>query len=328
MSYAVSRQIATDDIPVIDVAPLFDGSSDGAVRVGRAMRRAAETMGFFYVRNHGIPDIVIEHAHRASRAFFARPLEDKQQLTINAHHHGFLRVGQAKMYDEARADLKESFVWGLDLADNDPAVTPENPFLGRNQWPADAPEFRDALNGFFTAGLACGRELMRAFAAGMGLPESTFIRSVNRPIARGSTIYYPPQPPDLGSEQFGVAPHTDFGVLTLLWQDSVGGLEVRNLAGEWVTAHPLPGTLVVNVGDLLARWTNDGFRSTPHRVVNRSGRERYSMVIAWDPDFETLVDPAVVCAPGETPRFPPIICGRYVLERFDRAFAYRKRPAA
>lgn len=333
MTLARTRHIEAAEIPVIDMAPLLDGSPDGAARVGQAMRRAAETIGFFYVRNHAIPSAVIEAAHRASRAFFARPPEAKQRVAINAHHHGFLRVGEAKMYDDARVDLKESFVWGLELADDDPAVTPDNPFLGRNQWPTDPPGFRAALYGFFSAGLDCARELMRAFAAGMGLPgmdlpEETFIRSIDRPIARGSTIYYPPQPPNPDHEQFGVAPHTDFGVLTLLWQDDVGGLEVRNRAGEWVTAHPIPGTLVVNVGDLLARWTNNGFNSTPHRVVNHSGRERYSMVIAWDPDFETVIDPSVVCAPGETPKYPPISCGRYVLDRFDRAFAYRKRPAA
>lgn len=328
MTLAQARHIEAAEIPVIDIAPLLDGSPDGAARVGLAMRQAAETIGFFYVRNHGIPSEVVEAAHRASREFFVQPLEAKQQVTINHHHHGFLRVGEAKMYDKARADLKESFVWGLDLADDDPAVTADNPFLGRNQWPTEPPEFHTALYGFFTAGLGCARELMRAFAAGMGLPENTFIRSTDRLIARGSTIYYPPQRPDPDHEQFGVAPHTDFGVLTLLWQDSVGGLEVQNRAGEWVTAHPIPDTLVVNVGDLLARWTNDGFNSTPHRVVNRSGRERYSMVIAWDPNFETMIDPAVVCTPGETPRYPPIACGRYVLERFDRAFAYRKRPAA
>jgi len=325
MDHTLARRIAVSEIPVIDITSLRDGSPDGAARVGEAMREAAETVGFFYVANHGIPRERFEAAHAASRAFFARPLAEKNRVPINAHHHGFLWVGEAKMYDDARADLKESFVWGLDLPDDHPAVIADNPFLGRNQWP-DAPAgFREALYALFEAELALAVDLMRAFAAGMGLPEDSFIQAVDRPIARGSTLYYPPQPVGSEREQFGVAPHTDFGVLTILWQDPTGGLEVRNRADEWVTAHPIPDTLVVNVGDLLARWSNDGFRSTPHRVVNRSGRERYSMVLAWDPNFETVIDPAVVCRAGETAHYPPIQCGRYVLDRFDRAFAYRRQ---
>ena len=105
----------------------------------------------------------------------------------------------------------------------------------------------------------------------------------------------------------------------------VGGLEVMRRDGTWVTAHPIEDTFVVNVGDLLARWTNDAFRSTPHRVVNRAGRERYSLVVAWDPDFETVIDPGVVCRDGATPKHPPVTCGDYVLSRFDAAFAYRRK---
>ena len=120
-----------------------------------------------------------------------------------------------------------------------------------------------------------------------------------------------------------MAPHTDYGCLTLLWQDQVGGLEVQTPEGEWVTAHPLEGTLVVNVGDLLKRWTNNVFKSVRHRVINRQECERYSMVLAWDPNFDTLIDPSVFCSEGEKSLYPPIQCGEYVLSRFDASFSYR-----
>ena len=321
MSYATSKHIAASDIPIIDIAPLHDGDMSGVLQVAQALREAAETVGFFYVKEHAIPAHVIAQAHAASRAFFALPLECKRDIAVNHHHHGFLRVGEAKMYDTANTDLKESFVWGLDRPDGHPDLTAENPFLGRNQWPQQPSEMRSALYRFFELGLRCAQDLMRAFAVSMGLDDKTFIQRSDKPIARGSTIYYPPQPARLGREQFGVAPHTDFGVLTLLWQDQTGGLEVLNKAGDWVTAHPIPDTLVVNVGDLLARWTNDSFNSTMHRVINRSGKERYSMVIAWDPNFETVIEP--VCQRGEAAHYEPILCGEYVLNRFDRAFAYR-----
>ena len=228
------------------------------------------------------------------------------------------------MEQAERMDLKESFVWGLDLPDEHPSVTMENPFLGRNQWPTEMLDFKRSVYPFFEAGLQCGRDMMRAFALGMGLPDDSFLKATDEPIARSSIIHYPPQPADLGVEQFGVAPHTDYGCLTLLWQDQVGGLEVQTREGEWVTAHPIENTLVVNVGDLMMRWTNEGFKSTPHRVVNSKGQERYSMVIAWDPNFDTVVDPSVVCQNGDLPLYLPVNCGDYVLSRFDSSFSYRK----
>ena len=324
MSYAAAKTITIDEIPVIDVHPLRSGNRQAMQKVARKLRQAAEGIGFFYIRNHCIPSQVIQQAYAVTKQFFRQPKDWKNQLKINHNHHGFLAVGQAKMEKATRVDLKESFVWGLDLPDGHPDLTVENPFLGRNQWPSQMPEFRASVYPFFEAGLECGRDMMRAFALSLDLPEEVFLQATNQPIARSSVIYYPPQPSDLGETQFGVAPHTDYGCLTLLWQDSVGGLEVQTRQGEWVTAHPLEDTLVVNVGDLLSRWTNNAFQSTLHRVINRKSIERYSMVIAWDPNFETWVDPAEVFPEAESVQYAPVQCGEYVLSRFDASFSYRK----
>jgi isopenicillin N synthase-like dioxygenase len=324
MAYAESKTIEVDKIPVIDVSKLRSGTPETAHAVALEIRQAAEEVGFFYILNHGIPEAVIKQAYYVAKEFFNLPKELKDSVKINTNHHGYLSVGEAKMEQAERMDLKESFVWGLDLPDEHSSVTMENPFLGRNQWPDEMPEFKRSVYPFFEAGLQCGRDMMRAFALAMELPEDSFLKATNEPIARSSIIRYPPQPEDLGVEQFGVAPHTDYGCLTLLWQDQVGGLEVQTREGEWVTAHPIENTLVVNVGDLLTRWTNEGFKSTPHRVVNRKGQERYSMVIAWDPNFDTVVDPSVVCKNGSQPLYPPVLCGDYVLSRFDSSFSYRQ----
>jgi isopenicillin N synthase-like dioxygenase len=324
MAYAESKTIEVDKIPVIDVSKLRSGTPETAHAVALEIRQAAEEVGFFYILNHGIPEAVIKQAYYVAKEFFNLPKELKDSVKINTNHHGYLSVGEAKMAEAERVDLKESFVWGLDLPDEHSSVTMENPFLGRNQWPDEMPEFKRSVYPFFEAGLQCGRDMMRAFALAMELPEDSFLKATNEPIARSSIIRYPPQPEDLGVEQFGVAPHTDYGCLTLLWQDQVGGLEVQTREGEWVTAHPIENTLVVNVGDLLTRWTNEGFKSTPHRVVNRKGQERYSMVIAWDPNFDTVVDPSVVCKNGSQPLYPPVLCGDYVLSRFDSSFSYRQ----
>jgi len=323
MGYAESKKITVEEIPIIDFSGFQAGNEKDSLAVAQQIRNAAKEVGFFYIRNHGISESVIQKAHQAAKLFFSQPSASKRNLKINSNHHGFLSVGEAQMESAEKIDLKESFVWGLDLPDEHPSVTSDNPFLGRNQWPKENPEFRESVYPFFLGGIECGKMLMRAFAMSIGIDPEEFIRNVNEPIARSSIIYYPPQSRDMGQAQFGVAPHTDYGCLTLLWQDQVGGLEVQTNAGEWVTAHPIEGTIVVNVGDLLTRWTNNTFRSTPHRVINRKECERYSMVIAWDPNFETLIDPSIACSEGEAPLYPPVECGEYVLSRFDASFSYR-----
>jgi len=170
------------------------------------------------------------------------------------------------------------------------------------------------------------RCLLQGFALGLGLERQFFLRTSDQPMSRAAFTYYPPQDAALGQNQFGVAPHTDFGVLTVLCQDDVGGLQVQHADGTWFEAPPVPGSLVVNVGDLLARWTNGVYRSTPHRVVNSSGRERLSLVLAFDPDPQTLVDAGQVF-PGQAPASEPVTCGDYLQWRFGKAFDYRAQPA-
>jgi isopenicillin N synthase-like dioxygenase len=306
-------------IPVIDIAPLGDGSHAGLAHVAGEMLAAAEASGFFYIRNHGIDQALIDSVFAVAARFYAAPEVDKRSVTVNAGHRGFLKAGQATMQGATRPDLKESFIWGLDNSSDAHGIPP-------NRWPDFLPEMRPLLTRYFTEANEVGWRMLRAFAVAIGEPQDRFVRSIAHPTTRGTLIYYPPQPPDLDDEQFGVSPHTDWGCLTLLYQDRTGGLEVRGRDGAWVAATPIPGTFVVNVGDLLARWTNNRFKSTPHRVVNRSGRERYSCAVFVDPDRDTVIDPVV--RPGETALFEPVTCGAYVQSRFDAAFAYRQKAPA
>jgi len=324
MSYAAARTIAREDIPIIDVARLYHDDPQGLMEVATAMLEAAQRSGFFYVRNHGIAAELIARADAVARRFFSFPLEQKLTVAPGTHHRGFLQVGEARMHSKAKPDLKESFIWGLDIEADDPDFLAGNRMIGPNRWPDFLPEMRSILNEYFDAANACGRILLRAFAAGLGADPDRFTRHFAKPVTRGSLVFYPAQPADAGQAQFGVSPHTDYGVITLLHQDDVGGLQVSNRRGEWITAHPIADTLVINVGDLLARWTNDRFKSTPHRVVNQSGRERLSIAVFVDPDFDTPIEP--VLSSGETPRYEAIGCGEYILGRFDSSFAYRQAP--
>ncbi len=325
MAYATAQSLDRSEIPLIDISALRQSDPDAPGLVAQQMLEAAKRIGFFYVVGHGVDPAVFQRANRFSREFFSSDDSNKASCTINDKHRGHLRIGEARMYAAKNVDLKESFVFGLELDDDDPDADGQHEFLGHNQWPRQPGEFRSAMIQLFDSMSTVAVDLMRAFAVSMDLPEQTFIASADRPVSRGSSVYYPPQPKSMGSDQFGVAPHTDYGCLTLVWQDDSGGLEVRRASGDWVTAVPVEDSLVVNVGDLLARWTNDRFQSTPHRVVNRSGHERCSMALFWDPNFDTVIDPAVVCSAGETPKYDAVTVGDYVLQRYAEAFSYRAR---
>ena len=324
---ARAEPIDAGEVPIIDVAPLRDGTDPSGV--GAELARAATEVGFLYVRNHGVEDALVEGARRVGFEFFRMPEDAKREVGTNQFHHGYLKPGSTKMYDDARVDLKESFNWGVELdeparGERDPAEASANPLLGPNVWPAAMPALKAGVYPYFEAASACAEDLLRGFALGAGLDADHFIRLRDRPVSRGSLQYYPPQPQGAEEDQFGVAPHTDFGVLTVLCQDQIGGLQIQQRNGEWAAMPPIPGTLVVNIGDLLERWSNRRYRSTVHRVINSSGRERLSLVLAYDPNFETLVDPRAFCAEGEPTHDEPITCGDYLLWRFRKAFSYRQ----
>ncbi len=325
MQQSQLTEYTSDIIPVVDLGALRDNTNPLAV--ARTIHNACRDVGFLYVNNHGIEQTLIEQTYQAGLAFFRQPFEKKNQLAVNHSHRGFLSVGGAKMYDTAKPDLKESFVWGYPASTQQITAQPDNRFLGSNQWPASISQMPSSCMDYFDQVHGLAHQLLRAFALGMGVSEQTFLQGREQPISRGSYVYYPSQPLGMGEDQFGVGPHTDFGVLTLLRQDNIGGLQVQGLNGQWVDAPPIPDTLIINVGDLLERWTNHYYRSTPHRVINRSGQERLSLVIAYDPAFETLIDAHPLLKENDSLKELPIRCGDYLTWRFNKAFGHRKAEA-
>ena len=319
--YANAKTVSADTIPVVDCAALRDGSNPTSV--ASALHRASQSLGFIYIRNHGIDESVFAQARADAYEFFRGSDQQKASVAVSDSHRGWLAPGGARMHDDAKADLKESFLWGGQDADAERLT--DHPLRGENQWPEFAPQLQDSAMAFFAQVHALAHDLMRGFALGLGLDQEFFIRSSNRPLSRASFVYYPQQPESMGADQFGVAPHTDFGVLTVLCQDDVGGLQIQDSAGDWIHAPPLENTLVVNVADLLHRWTGGAYPSTPHRVVNESGRERLSLVLAYDPNPETMIDARDVLGSNAHSPEAPITCGDYLLWRFEKAFAYRSR---
>ncbi|TSD90571.1 isopenicillin N synthase family oxygenase [Mycobacterium sp. KBS0706] len=318
------------NIPVLDVSPLRGGAGpeDRAGTVAE-LRRTLETIGFVYLADHGVPPELGERLHRLSVQFHDLPAETKLRLRMNDAHRGYMPFSTSTIVTSSVAAVtkpnqSESLMAMHDLAEDDPALG--EPLQGPNQWPAEIPELRQAALDYMRAMSALGRDMAVAIAEALDLPPTYFLPHFDRPTLFLRLLHYPEQRREEGL--FGSAPHTDYGFITLLAQDSVGGLEVRNRAGEWIPAPPIPNTFVMNVGDILARWSNDRFASTPHRVLNLSGRERYSQPFFYDPSMDSVVDcPAALLAPGEAPRQPPVRYGDYLLDRLNKNYEYRKKAS-
>ena len=212
--------------------------------------------------------------------------------------------------------MKEAFNVGLDLAPDDPELVAGKPFRSLNAWP-DLPGFRETALAYYDACAALGARLHRAFARDLGLEPDFFADKFDRPMATLRFLHYPA--PSRGADpQTGAGEHTDYGNLTLLATDDVGGLEVRTRAGQWIEAPVVPGAFIVNIGDCLMRWTNDVYVSTPHRVVNRTAKERYSIAFFYDPNPDAIVETIPSCLKqGERARYPAVLAADYLNSRLD-----------
>ena len=213
------------------------------------------------------------------------------------------------------ADQKESYIWGLDSDDSSQFG---QSLIAPNRWPIEIPQMQKVLNSYFNAIHQCSFKLLRAIAVSLGQVDQFFVEHFNHPTSRGSLIYYPPSKST--TNYYGVSPHTDFGCISVLAQRS-RGLQVQAKNGDWFKVNPITGTFVVNIGDLLTRWTNGRFRSVPHCVINEETDARFSVVVFVDPDSQTMIGP--ILNSGELPQYEAVECETYITGRFNRSFAYR-----
>lgn len=278
-------------LPVVDIAPMQGGADpDARQRVAAGIGEACRAHGFFYIAGHGIDDALQAGLRDASRTFFTLPEAEKmrvQMLHGGRAWRGYFPVGGE--LTSGRPDLKEGLYFGAELPPDDARVRAGWPLHGANLWPAAVPPLRAAVLDYMTAASRAAQAVLAAVALSLGLAEDWFRRHYTAdPTVLFRIFRYPPQP--AGDDGWGVGEHTDYGLLTLLLQDEVPGLQVHTPQG-WLDAPPLPGTLVCNIGDMLDRLTGGTYRSTPHRVRNASGRERFSFPLFFDPDFTARVTP-------------------------------------
>ncbi len=323
-----ARQLPFTAIPVIDVAPLFGGSPSAFQQMAAAIDDACRNVGFFYIRNHGVAPAILDRAYAEARRFFALPAGDKKKIhyrNSRTRVRGFIPLGEleANVSADTKTDLQEGFDYGVDLPPEDPDHVAGNLLYGPNQWPECLPSFRAGTYAYFEAVVALGKELFRAFASALALPEDYFVPKITKPLAQGRVVYYPPSPNRVleDTQRWGVGAHGDSECFTILAQDEVGGLQVRNSAGQWIEATPIADTFVINLGDMMARWTNGLYQSTPHRVLNRSNRARYSLVLFYGANYDTLVECLPTCRdPDHPPRYEPITQGAWTEQQLAGAY--------
>jgi isopenicillin N synthase-like dioxygenase len=286
----VSRRADFSEIPIIDVGSLGSGT-DAEANVVASIRAASEYVGFFYAINHGIASDEIRSIFAAVKSFFALPQvqRDAIYLVNSPNYRGYLPIG-VRGTTERPGDLLESFNVGNELGLDDPDVRSGKPLHGANQWPAGLPGFRDAVIRYY--GLMDGlmRRLLQGFAMAAELPRDGFDHLFRKPLTQMRLLHYPAQDTPQGG-MIGARPHRDFGFFTILLQDDVGGLEVSNQVGEWVVAPPLQDSFIINIAEMFKLLTNGRFSSALHRVINRYGRERYSVPFFVNPSYDAVLAP-------------------------------------
>jgi isopenicillin N synthase-like dioxygenase len=313
-------------LPIIDIAPLYSADESQWLAVAQQIDRACREWGFFYISGHPIGADRIEALLSQAKTFFAKPLEEKLKIDITqtSHHRGYGAIATEQLDPSQPSDLKETFDMGFDMPADHPDVLAGKPLRGTNRHP-DQPGWSALLEQHYRDMQELAKTLMRAMTLVLGTERDFFDKRFEEPVSALRFIHYPPRHTATSAEQQGAGAHTDYGCVTLLYQDDAGGLQVQNVKGEWIDAPPIAGTFVVNIGDMMARWSNDRYKSTPHRVISPLGVDRYSMPFFAEPHPDTEIVCLPNCSDAANPaKYPPTTCAEWLLSRFADTYAYRR----
>ena len=278
--------------------------------------------GFGYIINHGIEKTLIAQLFQVSKQFHSQPLSEKMRVALDHNHRGYIAINTSTDVNSKLADVKkpnqsESFM----MMREDKSELPDVYLSGPNQWPK-LENFKEVLEKYTFNMTKLGRNLMRLALLSSGVKDLSVMQSLDTPTIWLRLLHYPPISKNSPSDLYGSAPHTDFGCLTILAQDEIGGLQVQTREGEWIDVPKLEGSFVVNVGDMLSRYTNGLLRSTPHRVINKSGKERFSCPFFFDPHTNAVVQP--LKGTGK-PKFSPINFGEFLREELEASYEKHKK---
>ncbi|KPY27596.1 MULTISPECIES: isopenicillin N synthase family dioxygenase [Pseudomonas syringae group] len=323
------RYLADDRCtPIISLAAVRQRDESRKRALAQALGQVCRESGYFYVEDHGLPADLLTAAAAGVREFFDLPLADKMAIDIakSPFHRGYVPAGGETAYGSAIKDIKEAFDMALELEPDDPDVRAGKFFHGPNAWPAAQPLLRPTLSWLYREWLAMCENISELFALGLGLPNTYFAERTLKPLAQLRAARYPQQPPGETGCAIGCGAHTDYGIVTVIWQIDEEGLEVCDPSGRWIPAPRIPGTFTCLLGNVTGMWTNDQWRATPHRVLNVSGKTRHSLNFFFDPDYDCVVEPLPPFVTAATPaRYAPTTMGAHLLQSFNGVFEYRKQ---
>lgn len=312
-------------IPLVDFAPFLTDDSAGQQRVAAEIYRACHEVGFLYLINHGISQSKIDRAFEQSRRFFNLPMARKQEISWSdeCSNRGYVGIERERLDETQPGDLKEAFNMGKEVTPEEADKAGEALVL--NRWPQGEDEFRMVINEFFEVCAAGAARVFRAFAIALSMPETFIVDKHHEHNYTLRLLHYPPLKVTPKPGQIRAGAHSDYGTLTLLFQDDVGGLEVLNTEGQWISAPSVPDAILINTGDLTERWSNDVFRSTKHRVglpqPEKAGRDRYSIAFFCQPDAEAEIACLPTCqSESNPPKYPPVKSGEYLLSRLQATY--------
>ncbi len=333
--HAVKDQAAAAAlVPVIDYGPYFAGDPNALEPLAAALRQACETVGFFYALNHGVPQATIDRGFAASRRFHALPLGEKLKLRLNENNIGYLPMNASvqaasTVHKATKPNQNESFFISHDRDADHPDVLAGIKLRGRNKWPEDTPgeptTLRADMMVYFDALYALGQRMLPPFAVALGMPAEHFgPYFANEAHANCRFLHYPPQA-DSSENTFGTAPHTDNSFMTALARTDVPGLAIRLSSGEWFAPPVIPGTLLINLGNIMRRWSNNRFLSTPHGVINESGTDRYSIAYFHSPNPDAVIDCLPSCVSADNPaQYEPALYRDLILAFFRANYFHQQ----
>ena len=259
-----------------------------------------------------------------SRNFFALPIQQKEKVSfeLGNKNRGYIQLGGESSDPNAKRDEKEAY----DFTHKVPAGAAGELMLdrisGENLWAEQPKNLKPVVEQYLEKCIELGTTLFQIFAVGLGLERHYFDDKINYPIAQLRMLHYPAQDSSsISEENLGIGKHCDYESLTILAQGEIGGLQVENLQGEWVEAPPIEGAFNINIGEMLTRWTNGRFKATPHRVINTSGKTRYSVPFFFATNYDVNIKPLDVCVPeGTEPQYHEILAGEYLVSRLKEIY--------
>lgn len=292
------------------------------------LRSACVDVGFFYLENHGISPDLMHRVMDQSKLLFDLPLEEKQRLSDKVMSRGYTAFEEETLDPkvQVKGDTKEGYYLGKDVLPDSPEYNPAK-LMGPNQWPSpdkcpsmvDCQAFQDVMNEYRSECQRVGFRVVQLLALAIGLDEHFFDDAFANPITTLRPLHYAKETSKPDDGVFACGAHSDYGMLTLLLTDENSGLQIFNKDGEWIDVPARPTAFIVNLGDMLERWTNGLFCSTLHRVVTNGSAERYSLPCFYDPHFDTEVRVLdICCSEDNPPRYPPTSTGQHLLDKYKQ----------